>query len=182
MKHVFWKFFHVAQYEQEEAWLNEMSAKGLQLAKVGLFRYVFTEGEPGEYVYRLELLGDRPGGAKGLAYIGFLRDMGVECIGTILYWAYFRKKNDGAPFEIYSDRGSRLMHFERILTLCKAVIALNAAAFGVNALACIMQPALAPLNASCAGLSLFVTLCVSLYSGPLRKRVLQLRREAALIE
>ena len=187
MKHVYWKMFTVAQYEQEEAWLNSMSEAGLQLAEVQLFRYVFTEGMPNEYAYRLDLLNDRPGSAKGLAYIGFLRDMGIECVATLLNWAYLRKKQDGAPFELYSDRDSKLKHFERISSLCRLAIVLNTVAFFANMIACTLQaidyaPAFSLVNASVACICLLLAVSVLLYSRPLRKQIYKLRRESLYTE
>ncbi|MBQ3859711.1 MAG: DUF2812 domain-containing protein, partial [Clostridia bacterium] len=43
------KWFWGWDFDKEEAWLNEMAAKGLALVSVGLGRYEFEETEPGEY-------------------------------------------------------------------------------------------------------------------------------------
>ncbi len=118
---VVWKFFGIWQWEEEEAWLNGMSAKGWHLISVKFCRYEFEQGAPGAYQYRLEALEDgNPGSAKTQEYLSFMRDTGAEYVGHMLYWAYFRKAADGEPFEVFSDIDSRLRHMERFekIPLC----------------------------------------------------------------
>lgn len=45
MSHVVRKYF--ADFEKEEQWLNDMSAKGLALVEYSWARYVFEESAPG---------------------------------------------------------------------------------------------------------------------------------------
>lgn len=71
MKRVIHKWFWVWDFEKEEKWLNDMSTRGLQLSGVGLCKYVFEEGTPGEYSYRLELLEKTPAHPESISY--FLR-------------------------------------------------------------------------------------------------------------
>ena len=59
MKKTIYQFFSVWDYDKEETWLNDMSAKGLLLHSVGFCKYTFEEGDPGKYIYRLELLNPR---------------------------------------------------------------------------------------------------------------------------
>ena len=117
MKHKVFKIFLAFQYEKEEKWLNEMSAKGLQLTDVALFIYTFTDNEPENYIYRLEMLDDLPSSAKGSAYIRFLEDMGVEYIGSMVRWIYVRKPASEGPFDLYSDIESKIKHYSRIRNL-----------------------------------------------------------------
>lgn len=114
MRHRKTKIFFAWQHEKEEAWLNQMSAMGLQLVGVNFPRYTFEEGAPGEYAYRLELLEHWPGAPESAAYIRFLEETGVEHIGSVLRWVYFRKKVADGPFDLYSDIDSRLRHYGRI--------------------------------------------------------------------
>ncbi len=97
MKHKVFKLF--VDFEKEERWLNEMSAKGLQFSSYWFGNYVFEQGTPGEYTYRLELMETSPHNAEGQAYIRFMEDAGVECVDTFWRWAYFRKKTADGPFE-----------------------------------------------------------------------------------
>lgn len=69
-----------------------MSEKGLQLVSVGFCKYVFDEGAPGEYDVRLELLENWPMHPESTRYIKFIEDTGAEYLGSVMRWAYFRKK------------------------------------------------------------------------------------------
>ena len=120
------KWFWVWDFEKEEKWLNEMSAKGLQLVAVGFCRYIFEETIKGEYAYRLELLENVPSNSESISYIRFLEETGVEYIGSLMRWAYFRKKVADGAFEIYSDIDSKIKHYKRIRTLFLAVTPINA--------------------------------------------------------
>lgn len=86
MKKTIYKLYWAWQFDKEEKWLNECSAKGLHLCDVGLFRYTFEEGTPGAYSHKLELLENWPTHPESVAYIRFLEDTGVEMVGSILRW------------------------------------------------------------------------------------------------
>lgn len=117
MRYTVHKLFWAWEFDKEENWLNEMSAKGLQLVGVGIFRYIFEEGTPGEYCFRIELLEKHPEHALARRYIGFLEETGVEYIGNVLRWGYFRKKASKGPFDLFSDLDSRIKHLGKILAL-----------------------------------------------------------------
>jgi len=121
------KMFFVWDYEKEELWLNEMSAKGMLLTGVGFGSYVFEEGEPGAYVYHLEWLRHAPTHAESVAYIRFLEELGVEHVASFKHWVYFRKKAADGPFELFSDLDSRISHFQRLMALMYAIFAVWAA-------------------------------------------------------
>jgi hypothetical protein len=118
-------------YEKEERWLNEMSAKGLALNGYFFFLYSFTDCEPGEYIYRIELLENLPGNPESRKYIDFLSENGVEHIASWARWVYFRKQAKDGPFDIYSDIDSKLTHFKRISTLW-LVLMIMMAAFSIQ--------------------------------------------------
>lgn len=117
MKKTIVKLYWAWQFDKEEKWLNECSAKGLHLCDVGVFRYTFEEGTPGAYSHKLELLENWPTHPESVAYIRFLEDTGVEMVGSILRWVYFRKKTVDGPFDLFSDLDSRIKHLNRILML-----------------------------------------------------------------
>ena len=117
MKKTIYKLYWAWQFDKEEKWLNECSAKGLHLCDVGVFRYTFEEGTPGAYSHKLELLENWPTHPESVAYIRFLEDTGVEMVGSILRWVYFRKKTVDGQFDIFSDLDSRIKHLNRILML-----------------------------------------------------------------
>jgi len=115
MTKVFWKWF--INYEKEEAWLNEMSAKGLAFTDYFLCRYKFADSAPGEYTVRIELLENVPVHPKSKQYLSFMAESGVELVSTWFRWAYFRKKAEDGPFDIFSDIDSRIAHYKRITML-----------------------------------------------------------------
>ena len=176
MKHTVYKLFTIGQYEKEEQWLNEMSSKGMQLTDVGFCRYVFVEGTPGEYVYRLELLEHAPTNAQSIAYIRFMEDMGVEQVATLLYWVYFRKRAGDTPFDIYSDIPSKIKHFRRMNLLC------NWAA-GLNLVIGIVNIAVeAPANFSVGIVNVSLAVIILLIAIPIRKKLRLLRKESTVHE
>lgn len=125
MRYTVHKLFWAWEHEKEEKWLDAMSAKGLQLTGIGFCKYTFEEGNKGEYTYRLELLENSPTHAESIAYIRFLEETGVEYVGSIFRWAYFRKKAAEGDFEIYSDIDSKIKHHKRIITLFILLIPIN---------------------------------------------------------
>ncbi len=129
MKHTIHKWFWVWDFEKEEKWLNEMSSKGLQLVAVGLCKYVFEETIKGEYAYKLEFLENMPSNPESISYINFLEETGVEYIGSVMRWVYFRKKVADGAFEIYSDIDSIINHYKRIRNLLIGVTPINVATF-----------------------------------------------------
>ncbi|KPU43584.1 hypothetical protein OXPF_30250 [Oxobacter pfennigii] len=123
MKTVIWKVFF--NFEKEEKWLNDMAAKGLSFIDYTFGRYLFEEGTPGEYIYRLELLNEMPSHAESKAYIKFMEESGIECVSTYLRWAFFRKKAADGPFDLYSDYDSRIKHYKRVIAWTAVGLALN---------------------------------------------------------
>lgn len=108
VRNAFW------DYEKEEKWLNEMSAKGMALSDVSWCRYVFADSPNNKYVYRLELLENVPTHPESITYIKFLEDSGVEYIASYFRWIYLRKNSSEGAFDIYSDIDSKIKHFKRI--------------------------------------------------------------------
>lgn len=120
MKHVVRKLFW--DFEKEEQWLNEMSAKGLALSSYSWCKYVFTDSPKNEYTYRIELLDNVPTHPESMAYLKFLEENGVECVSSYVRWIYLRKKSSEGAFDIYTDLESKIKHFKRINTLWNSVM------------------------------------------------------------
>ncbi len=113
MKKRVFRFY--ANYEKEEAWLNEMAASGWHCVDYLFGRYLFEKGEPGAYIYRIQLLEYYTNHAESVTYLEFLEDAGVEVIASHLRWVYLRKKTADGPFELFSDKESRIAHYKRII-------------------------------------------------------------------
>lgn len=112
-------------FEKEEKWINEMAAKGMNLVDYSFGRYLFEEGTPGEYIYRIELLEQVTTHLESTTYIKFMEEMGVECVSTYGRWVTFRKKAVEGSFDLYSDYESRIKHYKRIIALISIVIFIN---------------------------------------------------------
>lgn len=123
MKRKIYKLF--LSFEKEETWLNKMAAKGLHCVDVFLGRYLFEKGTPGEYIYRIELLEYLPGHPEGAHYLEFLADSGVELVANSLRWVYLRKRAADGPFDLFSDKASRLAHYKRVLQLLGVIAGVN---------------------------------------------------------
>lgn len=150
MKKTIYKLYWAWQFDKEEKWLNECSAKGLHLSDVGFLRYTFEVGNPGAYSHKLELLENWPTHPESVAYIQFLEDTGVEMVGSIFRWVYFRKKTEDGPFDLFSDLDSRIKHLNRIIFLFLPIMFLEFSA-GISNL--FMQNS---SNQFIGGLALFV--------------------------
>jgi hypothetical protein len=101
-------------YEKEEKWLNEMSAKGMTFIHYTWCTYLFEEGKPGEYIYRIELLKNHARHAESIAYIRFMEELGIECVSTYFRWVYFRKKAADGPFDLFTDYDSKIAHYNKV--------------------------------------------------------------------
>ncbi|GLC86878.1 DUF2812 domain-containing protein [Lysinibacillus piscis] len=103
MKKKIYRFF--VDYEKEEAWVNEMAAQGWHLEKAILFYFIFEQGQPGEYIYRNELVI-----GKSKDYFDFLQSMNIDYVTKHGAWAYYRKKTADGPFELLSDHHSKVKY------------------------------------------------------------------------
>lgn len=187
MKHIVRKAY--ANYEKEEKWLNEMSAKGLALSDYSWCRYVFSETPRNEYTYRIELLENLPTHAESAAYIRFLEENGVECIATYMRWIYLRKKTADGPFDIYSDLESKIVHFKRIRafwsTLMWMEIIVGLFNIGVGLINIFYNDHAGdfPLVNLVLGSIVLLLGIISCFAGlPLRKRIKELKKEKAIRE
>ena len=98
--------------DKEEAFLNEMSAKGYAMKRFFLGFYTFEKSQPGEYTYRVDLISDKTTEQRNELY-DLVQDSGGELVQTWGIWAFFRKKGN---FELYTDPESQIKQFKRIRT------------------------------------------------------------------
>jgi Protein of unknown function (DUF2812). len=120
-------------YEKEENWINEMASKGYNFLSFSLpGKYVFEEGEPGEYIYRIELLKSTPKSEESKDYIRFMEENGIECVNTYYRWAYFRSKNKEQLVNLYSDWESKAQHYSKVFRFTLLLLILNFSSFLYN--------------------------------------------------
>ncbi len=115
MSKVIRRAFSVFNYDKEEQWLNEMADQGLALTDVSPFTYYFKESAPGEYQVRMQFLEKKAEHQETQDYIRFLEDTGIEYIGDMFGWAYFRKVRGEGSFELYSDTAPKVKQINRIM-------------------------------------------------------------------
>lgn len=103
------RFFTIADYEEEENWLHKQHKNGWKLQKmIPPCFFVFEKCAPENVIYRL----DYKNGAENSSYFQLFTDYGWEYIGRCVGWLYFRKpaaaqtaEQDG---ELFSDNASKL--------------------------------------------------------------------------
>ncbi len=132
MRKVIKKLFWAWDFEKEEKWLNEMSAKGLALVDYSWCRYSFEECEPGEYTNKIQLLEHRPNHPESEQYIRFMEETGAEQVASYMNWVYFRKKTAEGPFELFSDIESKMNHLILVKKLLLPIGVLNLGIFIMN--------------------------------------------------
>ena len=104
-----WNFFTIAQWEEEEQWLNSMARNGWNLVRTDfLVRYVFERGTAGEYLYKLDLPDNLERGMDEQQYCDFLKECEIDVVCRQKQWLFLRKKAADGPFNEKGDNLSRL--------------------------------------------------------------------------
>lgn len=169
--------------EKEEAWINEMSAKGLHLVRYTFMRYEFEEGLPGEYIYRIQLLDGMAKSNKSMKYIQFMEDMGADCIFTYNRWVIFRKKAEEGNFELYSDMGSRISYYRNLLSLLNWIMLFNIMAIILNVvLGLTIAAGFSSINLYMSAINGILMVCLIPVAGAYYKKVRQLTIDKDLFE
>lgn len=108
--HWFWAW----EDEKEEIWLREMSKKGWHFKAVSFpGDYIFEQGQPTGYVYRLDYFINRKDMDE---YQQVFEDAGWDYMGEMNGWQYFRKEAfEDQELEIYTDNASKAGKYQRIM-------------------------------------------------------------------
>ena len=181
MKHIVRKAYW--DYEKEEHWLNEMSGKGLQLSNYSWCKYTFSEGEIGEYIYRIELLDHYASHPESQAYLRFLEESGVEHVASYQRWVYLRKKSSGEPFEVYTDIESRIKYYSRVnkfwtaLGFAELAIGIANLVIAASHIATEIAGTATKLNIFFGAFCSAVGIAFLLLSRPLRRKIRRLKKE-----
>ncbi|KAI7252309.1 hypothetical protein KC345_g11497 [Hortaea werneckii] len=193
MSHVVRKYF--VDFEKEEQWLNDMSAQGLALTEYSWARYVFEESDPGEYIYRLELLEDDPKRPKSAQYLQFMEETGAERVpagkksrSNRLYssqrWVIFRRKASEGAFTIYSDMDSKIKHYQRIhrLWISLAIMELIIGIFNVMLIALNNPAYIYRINFILGMVLIVLGIFFVLFSVPVRRKITKLQHDKLIRE
>lgn len=128
MRKIAYKWFSFGDFDEEEAWLNEMASQGWALQTVKWFKYTFEPCEKGAYSYRLDYFGDKDQKEQA-DYLALLAEAGAEYITNINGWGYFRQKRELGDFILYSDRQSRLTYLASIMKTIALLLLSNLVTF-----------------------------------------------------
>lgn len=109
-----WRFYTIAEYEQEEQWINEMAKEGWNLTAVGLCRYIFRRGTPGEYIYKLDVVERTASDEVRESYFNFLTECNIRVVGELKDWLFLQKKAAEGPFDMKDDTYAKLRHINKI--------------------------------------------------------------------
>ena len=176
-------------FEKEEQWLNEMSARGMAFTDYSWCRYVFTDAPGGQYIYRIELLENMPTHPESVAYLRFLEENGVEVVSTYMRWVYLRKPASEGAFDIYTDIDSKIRHYQRINYFWTVLMIVEfVAAFanlGIGIVNLFLNERLGNFsygNLIIGGAALALGILFLVLDLPLRKRIKKLRQEKAIHE
>lgn len=93
------RFFTIADYEQEQKWLNDMSRCGWNMINTTGVIYTFEKGVPGEYIYKIDLPNEQMTQCEIDTYYKFMEECGVEVVDKFKMWRYLRKKRSDGDFE-----------------------------------------------------------------------------------
>ncbi len=110
------RFFTLADYEEEEAWLRKQHSDGWKLIKMAppCF-YTFEACEPADVIYRLDFRNS----GQTEEYMQMLKDFGWEYFARCFGWLYFRKPAEEAESEqdgeLFSDNASRAEMVDHIV-------------------------------------------------------------------
>ncbi len=122
MKKRCFRFFSIADYEQEQKWLNEMGRNGWNLTNAAGIVYTFERGKEGEYIYKLDLPDERMSSIEVDNYYKFMQECGVEVVCTFKSWRYLRKKSREGNFEMRDNTYALLRMVTKALGMATRVI------------------------------------------------------------
>ena len=109
------RFFTIADYEEEEIWLREQHNRGWKLTNAAVFLYTFERCAPEDVIYRL----DYKNGEESEDYLQMFRDYGWEYFDQNAGGLYFRKPAEEAENEedgeLFSDGLSKVRMVEHIV-------------------------------------------------------------------
>lgn len=107
--------------DKMESWLNQMSEKGWALEHFYFGFCFFRPCEPGEYIYRLDMLRS----IEGQDYKSFMKEMDIETVQQWFRWVVLRKKSADGPFELYTDEASLIEKYTRIRNFFKFFVIIS---------------------------------------------------------
>lgn len=127
------KFRFYYDKDAEERWLTKMDTRGYKLEGFFLGFYSFSKCEPGEYNYQIDMLDSVTG--RSLDYKEFMEETGVEVVAQWYRWVYLRRKKSDGPFELYTDKETKLEQYQKITRFFTGLFILEAVCFVLELMA-----------------------------------------------
>jgi len=127
--HKYWLVMNPYDIEKR---VNEMASQGWHLKKFTWIRFTFEQDEPGSYIYRHDEL-ERFGSTYEDEYLDFLKFSGIEQVDRSGNFVFFRKPAHEGPFELYSDKKTKISNLSKKITLLSLILLLNLF-FGITGL------------------------------------------------
>lgn len=147
-----WRFYSIADYEKEEAFLNEMARAGWNLTAVGFCRYIFRSGNAGEYIYKLDMVERTESDEVKESYFNFLTDCGIRVVGEFKDWIYLQKRASDGPFDMKNDTYAKLRQVNKVYSFSLRTVSNLLRIFTVIMLVIILLQLLMSDNANVANL------------------------------
>jgi len=119
--HKYWLVMNPYDIEKR---VNEMASQGWHLKKFTWIRFTFEQDEPGSYIYRHDEL-ERFGSTYEDEYLDFLKSSGIEQVDRSGNIVFFRKPAHEGPFELYSDKKTKISNLSKKITLLSLILLLN---------------------------------------------------------
>ncbi|OFI48687.1 hypothetical protein BG261_07275 [Floricoccus tropicus] len=110
------KFFLFWQFDEEEKWLNDMSAQGWQLTEIKRIKYTFKSCQPNTYIYKLDYLDNSK--EKNQEYLNSIQSFGIEKVYQTYNLLYLSMENENSSdqvFELFSDKQYRINFLNKLL-------------------------------------------------------------------
>lgn len=109
------RFFTIADWQEEEEYLSHMHKKGWRLKRIGFADYHFENCAPENVTYRLDYNKASVNDKEG--YLQMFKDCGWEYLFNKFGYSYFRKKDEPGERdeEIFSDSGSKIEMMTRVI-------------------------------------------------------------------
>lgn len=98
-----------------EKWVNDMASLGWHLKKFTWIRFTFERGEPNSYIYRHDELGR----------FGSPYEEDYEQVDRSGHIVFFRKAAQEGPFELYTDKKTKIGNLSKKMKILLSLILLN---------------------------------------------------------
>lgn len=178
MRKTEWHFWTLDQYNEEEQWLNKKAEEGWALVSAFAVRYEFEKCEPGEYVYKILFTDGVNGTPERDNFIEFLNENNIEEVGRYHRWGYYRKKNDGTPFEMFNTKSEELAHVNKIKNLAVTLVVIMAVCWVMELFAMLNAPVMTPRFIMVTAVSFMI---IKVYKG-LVKKAKELEKDINIFE